>query len=72
MAIQIKQWNANKNAISIIRRPLTYALKIKEDYVQKDGGSTILNVKSLFIPQNDPLLKYFLLVNVMMFFYKIS
>lgn len=37
MHVALKTWTENKNAVSIQRGPLTYALKIKENYVKKDS-----------------------------------
>ncbi|MNI12951.1 Non-reducing end beta-L-arabinofuranosidase [compost metagenome] len=42
MSIELNTWTANKNAVSIQRGPLTYALKIKENYVQKDSKSSAI------------------------------
>ncbi|WP_077436731.1 beta-L-arabinofuranosidase domain-containing protein [Sphingobacterium sp. CZ-UAM] len=42
MSIVLNNWTANKNAVSIQRGPLTYALKIKENYVQKDSKASAI------------------------------
>lgn len=42
MSIVLNTWTANKNAVSIQRGPLTYALKIKENYVQKDSKASAI------------------------------
>ena len=42
MTIDLKTWNANKNSVSIQRGPLTYALKIKENYVKKDSKASAI------------------------------
>ncbi|MBS1489180.1 MAG: glycoside hydrolase family 127 protein [Bacteroidetes bacterium] len=40
MKIKIKVWDKNKNSISINRGPLTYSLKIQENYVRIDSKQT--------------------------------
>ncbi|MGJ1326459.1 beta-L-arabinofuranosidase domain-containing protein [Sphingobacterium multivorum] len=42
MTIDLKTWTANKNSVSIQRGPLTYALKIKENYVKKDSKASAI------------------------------
>lgn len=42
MSITVQQWKANKNSISINRGPLTYSLKIKEDYVKMDSKKSAI------------------------------
>ena len=39
MQIKVREWKKNQNSISIDRGPLTYSLKIKEDYRYADGSS---------------------------------
>lgn len=42
MHIETKIWEENRNAVSIVRGPLTYSLKIKEDYVEKDSKASAI------------------------------
>lgn len=42
MALQVRQWAANKNSVSVNYGPLTFSLKIKEQYVQKDSKETAI------------------------------
>ncbi|WP_286858117.1 MULTISPECIES: beta-L-arabinofuranosidase domain-containing protein [Sphingobacterium] len=42
MSIELNTWTANKNAVSIQRGPLTYALKIEENYIQKDSKASAI------------------------------
>jgi hypothetical protein len=42
MAVRVKVWEENKNAVSIMRGPLTYSLKIKEEYVEKDSKASAI------------------------------
>ncbi|MFZ4861259.1 beta-L-arabinofuranosidase domain-containing protein [Sphingobacterium sp. Mn56C] len=42
MAIKTQRWTANKNAVTVMRGPLTYALKIKENYIQKDSKTSAI------------------------------
>lgn len=43
MKLTVKQWTANKNSISINRGPLTYSLKIKEQYVKADSRASAIS-----------------------------
>jgi hypothetical protein len=40
MQLQLREWTRNKNSVSIDYGPLTFSLKIKEQYVKKDSRST--------------------------------
>lgn len=40
MEPRVKAWAANQNSVSIVYGPLTFALKIKERYVQKESDRT--------------------------------
>lgn len=42
MALRVREWTRNKNSVSINYGPLTYSLKIREDYVQKDSKATAI------------------------------
>jgi hypothetical protein len=42
MALQVRTWEKNKNSVSVNYGPLTYSLKIKEDYVQKGSRETAI------------------------------
>lgn len=42
MQLKMKTWTANKNSISINRGPLTYSLKIKEQYVKMDSKKSAI------------------------------
>jgi hypothetical protein len=42
MELEIRKWEKNKNSISIDYGPLTYSLKIKENYVEKDSKETAI------------------------------
>lgn len=43
MKIQVQQWAKNNNSISVNRGPLTYSLKIKENYVKKDSKASAIS-----------------------------
>ena len=42
MELNLRKWTKNKNSVSINYGPLTYSLKIKENYVQKDSKETAI------------------------------
>ncbi|MET4082795.1 hypothetical protein ABIB40_002759 [Pedobacter sp. UYP30] len=42
MDITVKQWAKNKNSVSVNYGPLTYSLKIDEDYIKKDSKETAI------------------------------
>lgn len=42
MEIGYRQWQVNKNSVSVDYGPLTLSLKIKEDYLQKDSKETAI------------------------------
>ncbi|MFT4093715.1 MAG: glycoside hydrolase family 127 protein [Niabella sp.] len=42
MKIEVRQWAANKNSISVDRGPLTYSLKIKETYIKADSKKSAI------------------------------
>lgn len=42
MALNVRSWTANKNSVSVNYGPLTYSLKIEENYVQKDSKETAI------------------------------
>ncbi len=42
MKLAVQQWAANKNSISVHRGPLTYSLKVKEQYVKADSKKTAI------------------------------
>ena len=37
MAVRVRTWEANKNSVSVSWGPLTFSLKIKEDYIKVDS-----------------------------------
>lgn len=42
MEIKVHEWAKNKNSISINRGPLTYSLKIKEQYIKADSKTSAI------------------------------
>ncbi|MDN3588378.1 glycoside hydrolase family 127 protein [Pedobacter aquatilis] len=42
MDLKLREWEKNKNSISINYGPLTYSLKIDEEYIQKDSKETAI------------------------------
>ena len=42
MNLKIRTWEKNKNSVSVNYGPLTYSLKIQENYVQKDSKETAI------------------------------
>lgn len=42
MQLQVKKWEQNKNSVSINRGPLTYSLKIKENYIRQDSKASAI------------------------------
>lgn len=42
MAVKVRDWKNNKNSVSVNYGPLTYSLKITEDYIQKDSKETAI------------------------------
>jgi hypothetical protein len=42
MKIKVREWEKNKNSVSVNYGPLTFSLKIAENYVQKDSKSTAI------------------------------
>ena len=42
MAIKVRTWEKNKNSVSVNYGPLTYSLKIEEQYLSKDSKQTAI------------------------------
>lgn len=42
MKLRVKKWEDNKNSVSINRGPLTYSLKIQEQYLKKDSKASAI------------------------------
>ncbi|MGJ7031490.1 beta-L-arabinofuranosidase domain-containing protein [Niabella hirudinis] len=42
MEIKVREWVKNKNSISVDRGPLTYSLKIKEQYIKADSKASAI------------------------------
>ena len=53
MQLKVRQWTANKNSVSVNYGPLTYSLKIAEDYIEKDSKATAIG-DSRWQPGADP------------------
>ncbi|MGY3052070.1 hypothetical protein ACVWYG_000257 [Pedobacter sp. UYEF25] len=53
MDIAVRQWAKNKNSVSVNYGPLTYSLKIDENYVKKDSKETAIG-DSGWQPNADP------------------
>lgn len=43
MELKVRQWDDNKNSVSVNYGPLTYSLKIDEQYVKKDSKATAID-----------------------------
>lgn len=53
MALKVRDWEKNKSSVSVNYGPLTYSLKIDEDYVKKDSKETAIG-DSQWQPGADP------------------
>jgi beta-galactosidase GanA len=42
MEVRVRTWEANKNSVSVSYGPLTFSLKIKEDYVKVDSRASAI------------------------------
>jgi hypothetical protein len=42
MQISVKRWEKNKNSVSVNYGPLTFSLKIKENYIKKDSDKSAI------------------------------
>ena len=42
MELMVRRWEQNKNSVSVNYGPLTYSLKIKEQYIRKDSKETAI------------------------------
>jgi hypothetical protein len=40
MQLKVRQWEQNKNSVSVNYGPLTYSLKIDEQYTKEDSRAT--------------------------------
>ena len=43
MKLKLREWEKNKNSVSVNYGPLTYSLKIEENYVQKDSKAIAID-----------------------------
>ncbi|MEH6406116.1 MAG: beta-L-arabinofuranosidase domain-containing protein [Leeuwenhoekiella sp.] len=41
--LEVRTWENNKNSVSVDYGPLTFSLKIKEDYIEKNSAETAIN-----------------------------
>ncbi|WP_316788249.1 beta-L-arabinofuranosidase domain-containing protein [Pedobacter frigoris] len=53
MSLKVRTWDKNKSSVSVNYGPLTYSLKIEEDYIQKDSKQTAIG-DSQWQPGADP------------------
>jgi Beta-L-arabinofuranosidase, GH127 len=42
MTLKVREWTANKNSVSVNYGPLTFSLKLEEQYVKKDSKETAI------------------------------
>ncbi len=42
MQLKVREWNENKNSVSVNYGPLTYSLKIEENYTREDSKATAI------------------------------
>ncbi len=53
MKLDVREWNENKNSVSVNYGPLTYSLKIDENYTREDSKATAIG-DSKWQPGADP------------------
>jgi hypothetical protein len=53
MQLKVRQWEQNKNSVSVNYGPLTYSLKIEEKYIKEDSKKTAIG-DSRWQPGADP------------------
>ena len=53
MQLKVREWNENKNSVSVNYGPLTYSLKIDENYTREDSKATAIG-DSKWQPGADP------------------
>lgn len=53
MKLKVREWNENKNSVSVNYGPLTYSLKIDEQYTREDSKATAIG-DSKWQPGADP------------------